>query len=201
LIARYFLVRFRKKIFLIWVGLELRVFSTIPLFTSKFKKTIFKNFTKMFLYFFYQIIGSLLVFCGFLFNLKFLFLTGILLKLGVFPFIIWIPVLLFSLDWFRFFFLMVLKKIPLFFLIYTLSPSDKFVWIFLITILQGIFGLFFSKKNFKAFLCWSSVIKSSLICIMFFVKPFFGWIYFIFYSILMFLICLKSLNTKKMFRF
>jgi len=201
LLTRYFLISFRKKIFLIWIGLELRVFSTIPLFSTNFKKTIFQNFTNMFLYFFYQIIGSLIIFCGFLFKIKILFVLGVLLKLGVFPLIVWIPILLSSLDWFSFFFLMVLKKIPLFYLVYSLASGKKFVWIFLITILQGVLGLFFSKNNFKIFLCWSSVIKRSLICLVFLINPFYGWVYFFFYGILMFLICYKSSARNKDFSF
>jgi len=126
---------------------------------------------------------------------------GVLLKLGVFPLIVWIPILLSSLDWFSFFFLMVLKKIPLFYLVYSLASGKKFVWIFLITILQGVLGLFFSKNNFKIFLCWSSVIKRSLICLVFLINPFYGWVYFFFYGILMFLICYKSSARNKDFSF
>jgi len=81
----FFLIIFRNKIFVIWIGLELLVFVSVSIFSIK-KSTIFKNFKKMFFYFVIQTLGSLLIIFSFFKKTQILFAIGILIKLGVFPF-------------------------------------------------------------------------------------------------------------------
>jgi len=69
------------------------------------------------------------------------------------------------------FFILILKKLPLFYLLKTLFSKTSYTWIFVIRIIIGIFGLFCSAKNFKLFFCWSSVVKSGFIRIIFLKKP------------------------------
>jgi len=147
------------------------------------------------LYFFVQTLGSLLIICGFVFAERNVSLVGILIKLGIFPFFIWVPQVLNSLKWFGFFILLVVKKVPLFFLICTIFRQKTF-WIFLVSAIFGVFGMFFSQKNLKIFLCWSSVVKRSFKCLLFLINPILGGIFFILYFFLMLIICLLKFSKK-----
>jgi len=170
----YCVIIFSKKIFLIWLGLELTVFLTIPLFSIILKKTVFRNLSSGFLYYFFSMVGSLLMLFSFLSKLQIFLFLGLLIKLGIFPLLIWVPTVLFNLKWLKLFFVLILKKLPLFYLLYTLFSKNNCTWIFVISIILGIFGLFSSSKNFKLFFCWSSVVKSGFISIIFFKKSFLG---------------------------
>jgi len=141
------LIIFRNKIFVIWIGLELLVFVSVSIFSIK-KSTIFKNFKKMFFYFVIQTLGSLLIIFSFFKKTQILFAIGILIKLGVFPFFFWVPIFLFSLKWQSLFILLVLKKIPLFYIFLNFFERNQMLLIFLFSAFQGIWGLFFFVKSF-----------------------------------------------------
>jgi len=116
--------------------------------------------------------------------------------LGIFPLLIWIPTVLFNLKWLKLFFILILKKLPLFYLLKTLFSKTSYTWIFVIRIIIGIFGLFCSAKNFKLFFCWSSVVKSGFIRIIFLKNPFWGWVFYFIYSVLGLFICFLKYSKK-----
>jgi len=196
LLFSYCVIIFSKKIFLIWLGLELTVFLTIPLFSIILKKTVFRNLSSGFLYYFFSMVGSLLMLFSFLSKLQIFLFLGLLIKLGIFPLLIWVPTVLFNLKWLKLFFVLILKKLPLFYLLYTLFSKNNCTWIFVIRIILGIFGLFSSSKNFKLFFCWSSVVKSGFISIIFLKNPFWGWVFYFIYLILGLFICFLKYLKK-----
>jgi NADH:ubiquinone oxidoreductase subunit 2 (subunit N) len=132
---------------------------------------------------------------------------GILLKLGIFPFIWWLPRFLKNKNWSNFFFFNILNKIPLLYLFRKKRSYFTNIW-FIIILIFGVFGLLFSSikisgiKKIKNFLGWASIIDTVFFCWLsiFDKKSFFlcYLIYRIIYLIISirFYFCLNSFNLK-----
>lgn len=94
----------RKSLFLIWVGLELKMFFLLALIyqSSQSHSFFILNYRKLLVviwYFLIQVIGRFLIVIGILNNsLTFILLIGLLLKIGFYPLFYWVVFLYRSLT-------------------------------------------------------------------------------------------------------
>lgn len=147
---------------IVWVGLEINILTFIGL--EKYYSYSICEFEIK--YFFLQFIGSLLFILAYLTKtINFFLFLSLMIKLNLFPFIIWI---IHSLKWIRkklvyiFFFL---QKIgPLILVKKLLEFNNLFlVYIFTNLFLSFIYGL--RKNNWINYIVYSSIRQSSLIMV------------------------------------
>lgn len=169
---------------------------------------LFKDFycNKTFLvYYFFQIFFFLLMIWGYLFNFDILFYLSVFLKLGLFPFVWWIPYVIARLSFLSFFLLGVVKKIlGLYILILNYSSILPFMeWfiylVSIITVFISLLNSFRNQNNIKPLLAWSSSINYSMLISLFAsrrLESFF--LFFLVYSFLL-SITLFFLNSDNYF--
>jgi len=184
---------FREKIKMLLILLHLSTLFSLPLIFL-FKNS---NWSFLILYFVFQNCGSIILEFGysfFYFNSDYLIQIGLLLKLGLFPFLWWFPFFLKKNNWFNFFFFKTLNKISLYYLLsFHLTKEWNFFIVILISSLVGMWiriKNILKKKSFKLFLRWRSLID----------RVFFTWLtqinllhYITFYFIYIFIQLIISL--------
>lgn len=152
---RIFVSLYSENILVLYAGLELKMFSIIPLLQATSQRNI--------IYFVFQVFGSLLMLRALVFKIKTLFSLALMVKIGGLPFF-WFPKFLESqLNIFLIFWISSVQKIPLYFLF------NEFVdW----KIFKGILVIsrfcFFSRlglwkaKSLKNLFAWRSLLHSGL---------------------------------------
>lgn len=148
---------FSEKILIIILGLELKMFSLIPLL----KKTRKIRISSKKIYFIFQTLGSIFLYLGIIFFYKKLIFFGILKKMIGFP-LIWFPLFLssqnkiFLILWICFF-----QKLPLYFLFKEIIffTKNTFCFVIVFYFLVSSFGIVFSFNLFFL-LAWSKVLHS-----------------------------------------
>lgn len=146
----------RPNYFTIWIGFELSVIGFLPIFFRN--STTIEGIIK---YFLIQAGGSSLFLLSFLLrnpNLSSItFLTRLLLKLGIFPFYQWVPIIIRSLEWTGCLFLATFQKIaPLFVIVQLKQISTIALSIAAIRVaVRGILG--FNQSKFRALMGYSSI--------------------------------------------
>ena len=134
-----------SRVIIIWVRLELRTFSFLPIIISSAQSSF--SAAK---YFFIQRIGSVIIliciFSNFLNIIRIFFLIGLILKLGIVPFHFWIPKLVSSLKSKEILLLLVWQKIGPLYIIVFISFSQTFEKVF-IGILRAIIGRILGLKQ------------------------------------------------------
>jgi len=176
----------RKKIFLTWIGLEINMFGLIAILYSCNTQTT--GNLKLFLYLIIQTLGSLIIVGGFIFLKEFFLVLGILLKMGVFPFIMWVPSVFSVLGWGGFWFCLVVRKFPMLYLVVKWVDLGIFYGFFLFIIFFSLVGMF-STSGIKLFLCWSSIANTGFIIILINWKVYQGFVYYFLYAFGMLLAC------------
>jgi formate hydrogenlyase subunit 3/multisubunit Na+/H+ antiporter MnhD subunit len=78
--------------------LEVNVFTTLPILILGRKYSFIRAKVQVFMYFFFQTVGSLLLVAGFGLNRVEFVLVGLFIKLGVFPLNFWVPLVFSSLG-------------------------------------------------------------------------------------------------------
>jgi len=188
----------RNNIFIIWLGLELKMFGIIPLLNFNAEKegnSIFlkKNEIKVsFFYFLVQVIGRLLFAWGSILRDWYIIRrVGLIIKIGVPPFFFWVPPLISRLDWFSIGLLRSIQKVPGLLLLRLIFDLD--LGLCLILSMLGLFissiGINVSYKNIKKLIGWSSVRKMSLLLALLVVKKNIGIFYYLFYSLIILIFC------------
>ncbi len=172
---------------IVWVGLELNLYSFIPLITSlKWSR----NEDRATQYFIVQAVGSGLIVIGFfsraLFSYTNLILTiALILKAGIAPLHFWLPAVAKSLRWKSFLLLFSIQKLaPILLLISIITTQYSFIIPFIIisAIVGGIGGQFQSKIRF--ILTFSSIGHSGWILAASIVNQYIAKTYLILYLII-----------------
>jgi len=185
-----------KNLFLIWLGFEINMFSIIPFLSNE---SLIKKMGVEFYYFLVQVIGTILFLWGSILNsFNVIGLLGFFIKLGYFPFFVWVPSIIVRLSWARIFLISTIQKLPIILLFRLIFDYDRnlIVFISLITIVLSIFGMFLKINKLKNVFGWSSIIKTRFILVILSVSFNLALLYFIFYSIHVFFFCFCLYKSK-----
>lgn len=207
----FFIIKFRKLIFLfvlvnrslitissyswfiIWIGLEINIFSFIPLMSENKNKL---NSEASLKYFIIQSIASIIILIRILSELilnnsiellrtpqSYLFRSALFIKLGIAPFHFWFPEIIEGINWFNTLILLTWQKLaPFVILIYNFNINLYYRVIIIRSILlRGI--LRWNQTNFKKILVYSSINHIGWILRIIFLNKTFFLIYFLFYRL------------------
>jgi len=180
---------FQSNFFFLWGGLEISLFITIRLiFYFKARKS--EGVSQI--YFLIQRFRGLIILAGISWKFNnYLILIGLFIKLGLFPFFWWFPIVVKGLEWRAIFLISVLGKGFVFYLVRFFFYSLGFIYLCcFVRVMVCILGLFWFSLKLKYLLSWSSIIDTVFIVILS-VNYFDAALkYFINYGILFFFICL-----------
>nr|YP_010277836.1 NADH dehydrogenase subunit 2 [Cataglyphis aenescens]UHY95040.1 NADH dehydrogenase subunit 2 [Cataglyphis aenescens] len=196
---------FFYDLIMIWFFMEINNFLFICYLSMKLtnKKIIF-------LYYLIQEIASLMLMFSlsmnnfFFLNNDFLnlnFLIALMMKLGIPPFHLWMPIVSLFFSWdILFLFLTIQKIIPFYML--SIIEMKKSILYFMI-LMSSFIPTFkmINLLNFKLLLTYSSINQSSWMLMLIFLKTLFWLIYMIFYSLILFIISLFLIYFKFSFNF
>nr|WKW89308.1 NADH dehydrogenase subunit 2 [Scirtothrips hansoni] len=189
---------------MIWMAMEINLFSFIPLMSMKTEQTSEKS---MIIYFLIQSISSMIIFVSVIFFsilcnqllsvLNMMIFLGLFMKMGMFPFHFWVISMIENISWTNCFILLTIQKIlPLTLMFCMIQKKSILILCFLNSLIASLSGLtMFSLRKIFSF---SSMNHLSLmiICMMLSKKIF--KIYFFIYSMMNFL-GMKIMNQNKTF--
>jgi len=170
-----------SSFFLIWVFVEATVFFTIPLLAFNGKHETL-NTESVIIYFIYQAVARVLIMTGFLSTIREgwrgLIILGIMVKLGIFPFHVWVlPVLRGCSSW-MFLVLLVPVKFPIYMLCF-----QWFIDLGFFIIMRVVIGIILARNQRQVLrLVAARRISSTGILIFSINRDVFFW-YFLIYSI------------------
>nr|AXS64979.1 NADH dehydrogenase subunit 2 [Cucujoidea sp. 4 KM-2017] len=179
--------------FMMWIGLEMNMFSFIPLMNEDKNKL---NSEASLKYFIIQSISSMVILVSILSTIflkssielssspqSLMLSAALLMKLGMAPFHFWFPEIIEGLNWLNSLILLTWQKLaPFVILMYNFSMSLFFSMIILISMaLSGI--LSWNQTSLKKILVFSSINHMSWMLSITFLNKTLFLIYFIFYSL------------------
>jgi len=147
---------------MIWLGFELSVLGFLPIFRGI--RLVIEGIIK---YFLVQAGGSSLFLLSFIINdinTESVFLLSILLKLGLFPFYQWVPLVIRTIRWIGCLIVSTLQKVaPLFTLLNSQTKLNPQIALAgsLRVLIRGILG--FNQTKFRALIAYSSIAHSGWI--------------------------------------
>lgn len=158
-LAQIFIIR-RNSLFLVWVGLEIKMFFLLALIyqSSQSHRFFILNYRKLLVvvwYFLIQVVGRFLIVIRLLNNsLKFILLIGLLLKIGFYPLFYWVVFLYRSLTWGDIFITGYLRKVGLFFLFIKFIKrkgqlKSLIFLVFIMTYFFSLVGIYNHVKKLK----------------------------------------------------
>nr|YP_008757728.1 NADH dehydrogenase subunit 2 [Cavariella salicicola]AGF93745.1 NADH dehydrogenase subunit 2 [Cavariella salicicola] len=179
-----------------WMGLELNLFTIIPILN--FKSSIYSIEATM-KYFLIQAFASIILLI-FLINKNFLFLNNtnimiilpLLMKLSLMPFHLWLPSMMEGLNWISCLLMMTWQKISPLIMISYLNIDKNMIFLIILISMNSIFGL--NQNSLRKVLAMSSINNSTWMLIAILMNENLWINYFWIYSILNFLI-IKMLNN------
>lgn len=153
--------------FSIWIGLELNLFSIIPIFN--FKSSIY-SIESTIKYFLIQAFTSIILLI-FLINKSIIFIVKnniiiilpLLIKIRLIPFHLWLPSIIEGLNWFSCLLIFTWQKITPIIIISYLNLNKILIFILTLLILNSIYG--FNQNSLRKILAISSINNSSWILI------------------------------------
>jgi NADH-ubiquinone oxidoreductase chain 2 len=173
----------------IWIGLEINLISVIPIFSIERN---YKNETRLILYFLIQRISSIILLISFLninnFNQNeqffiILFIIAIFIKIGFFPFHLWIPSVIEGLRWFNCFILTTIQKIiPLIILFSMITQKIILIFCVINRLIASIRGI--NQFSIRKIIRFSSINHLSLIIIRIFLSKSLFKLYLFIYIII-----------------
>nr|WEY05569.1 NADH dehydrogenase subunit 2 [Lepisiota frauenfeldi] len=181
---------FFQDLLLIWFLLEINNFLFICYLSMKLynKKIIF-------FYYIVQTMASLLLIFSLIYNNIFLlnmnffsiyFYTAFMIKLGIPPFHIWLPILSSYLDWNMIFILLTIQKITPFYMISIIKINNIiFYYLILSSSFMSMFKMI-NLLNMKMILIFSSINQTSWMLFLILMKSSLWLIYMIIYSLILF---------------
>jgi len=180
----------------IWIGLELNLFSIIPILNIKSSIYSIEATIK---YFLIQAFASIILLI-FLINKNLFFINRnnliiilpLLIKLSLIPFHLWLPSILEGLNWFSCLLIITWQKITPLIIISYLNIDKNIIFLITFLSINSIFGL--NQNSIRKILAISSINNSTWILFAILINEKLWMNYFIIYSILNFLI-IKILNT------
>nr|UCC42431.1 NADH dehydrogenase subunit 2 [Myzus persicae] len=179
-----------------WMGLELNLFSIIPILN--FKSSIYSIEATM-KYFLIQAFASILLLI-FLINKNFMFMNNdnmlimmpLLMKLSLMPFHLWLPSMMEGLNWFSCLLMMTWQKITPMIMISYLNINKNMIFLIALISMNSIFGL--NQNSMRKILAMSSINNSTWMLFAILMNEKLWVNYFLIYSMLNFLI-IKMLNN------
>lgn len=180
----------------IWIGLELNLFSIIPILN--FKSSIY-SIEATIKYFLIQAFASILLLI-FLINKNLLFINNdnlliiipLLIKLRLIPFHLWLPSIIEGLNWISCLLIITWQKITPLIIISYLNINKNIIFLIRIISINSIFGL--NQNSIRKILAISSINNTTWILFAILINENLWINYFLIYSILNFLI-IKLLNN------
>lgn len=153
-----------SNIFVIYLGMELKMFGIIPFILLKRTERTGGINVRIY-YFLVQVFGRMLFLWGNLINIYILGIIGLRIKMGVSPFFWWVPSIFSRLDWFSIGIIGSIQKIPSFIILRGVFdfPSKLGLFISISGLIISIIGINYSNKKLKNLIAWSSVGKISLL--------------------------------------
>nr|QDP17878.1 NADH dehydrogenase subunit 2 [Parachtes teruelis] len=192
-VCSFYLVFGFEEWFLVWFGLELNMISFLMLSHSLNNILVVEGMAK---YFFIQSLASgLLVGMMYLGWNSFVWVTILVLKMGLGPFFGWYIKVVKSFTWGVNYILMVFQSIMLLMLVLEVCSLFLF-YMGMISMVVGVFGVF-GQVNLKALLGYSSVFHGGWMFMLMEEKGSLWWIYFFFYGLMM--LSIINLVVKQMF--
>uniref|UniRef100_A0AB38ZG14 NADH-ubiquinone oxidoreductase chain 2 n=1 Tax=Lumbriclymenella robusta TaxID=3138170 RepID=A0AB38ZG14_9ANNE len=160
LIMGTFMAIFANNWLTVWIGLEINLYSFLPLMSGSSNSQQKEGMMK---YFLVQSVGSGILWLGIFSSLgsnlgSFIILTALLLKAGVAPFHFWFPGVMCSMPWAGCLLLTTTQKIPPILLISEMyNPTMTSLWgiCALTALVGGIGGL--NQTQLRAILAYSSI--------------------------------------------
>nr|YP_009912619.1 NADH dehydrogenase subunit 2 [Obrimoposthia wandeli]QLJ92325.1 NADH dehydrogenase subunit 2 [Obrimoposthia wandeli] len=148
-------------------------------------------------YFVVNILSSLFLYLSIISQIYILFVLGLFLKMGFFPFPWWLISVLSNLKWYGFFLINVVQKVvPIFICIHSGGLHNVFFFlVFFLSYFISLIEMNNSSNRFIVFLGWSSVSVVSLVLFLgVFVSFITALVYFIIYSFLLFMVSVENNN-------
>nr|QZR92095.1 NADH dehydrogenase subunit 2 [Uroleucon erigeronensis] len=179
-----------------WMGLELNLFSIIPILN--FKSSIYSIEATM-KYFLIQAFASILLLI-FLINKNFLFLNNnnililmsLLMKLSLMPFHLWLPSMMEGLNWISCLLMMTWQKITPLIMISYLNINKNMIFLISLISMNSIFGL--NQNSMRKIMAMSSINNTTWMLFAILMNENLWINYFLIYSMLNFLI-IKMFNN------
>ncbi|YP_002323943.1 NADH dehydrogenase subunit 2 (mitochondrion) [Acyrthosiphon pisum] len=179
-----------------WMGLELNLFSIIPILN--FKSSIYSIEATM-KYFLIQAFASILLLI-FLINKNLLFINNdnmlimmsLLMKLSLMPFHLWLPSMMEGLNWMSCLLMMTWQKITPLIMISYLNVNKNMMFLIVLISMNSIFGL--NQNSMRKILAMSSINNTTWMLFAILMNENLWINYFLIYSMLNFLI-IKMLNN------
>lgn len=169
---------FRKRLLLMWIFLELKFYSSLPLvkFYKKFPR-------RKLVFFLVKIFRSFLFLFRVVFKKRFyLIYLSLFIKLRVFP-MLWVPVLVQNVEWVILPTILVINKFPAFKVFLSFYTFKKIILIGLLFIFStSRIMMIFKRKKIGLFLGWSSIAQKVVLVFLLYDLPRF-YFYFVFYRI------------------
>lgn len=182
----------------IWIGLELNLFSIIPVLNLKSSIYSIEATIK---YFLIQAFASILLLI-FLINKNFFFINNrniliiipLLIKLRLIPFHLWLPSIIEGLNWISCLLIITWQKISPLIIISYLNIDKNLIFLIILISINSIFGL--NQNSIRKILAISSINNSTWILFAILLNNKLWINYFLIYSILN-LIIIKILHNYK----
>lgn len=180
----------------IWIGLELNLFSIIPILN--FKSSIY-SIEATIKYFLIQAFASILLLI-FLINKNLIFINNdniliiisLLIKLRLIPFHLWLPSIIEGLNWISCLLIITWQKISPLIIISYLNINKNIIFLIALISINSIFGL--NQNSIRKILAISSINNTTWILFAILINENLWINYFLIYSLLNYLI-IKILNN------
>nr|YP_009400295.1 NADH dehydrogenase subunit 2 [Baizongia pistaciae]ARW70339.1 NADH dehydrogenase subunit 2 [Baizongia pistaciae] len=193
-----------------WMGLELNLFSIIPILN--FKMSIYSIESTM-KYFLIQAFASIILlmllinkYLFFIIELNMLLMMPLLMKMSMMPFHLWLPSMIEGLNWMSCFILITWQKIAPMIMISYLNINKIIIFSISMISLNSMFGI--NQNSIRKILAMSSINNSSWMLMMILFNEILWINYFLIYSILNLLIIhifnkyqINYINQLKFFNF
>nr|AAZ08215.1 NADH dehydrogenase subunit 2 [Daktulosphaira vitifoliae] len=177
--------------FSMWMGLELNLFSIIPIMNMK-SSSIY-TMESIMKYFLIQAFASILLLLMLLFksfyfmiNTNFMMTIPLMIKLSLMPFHLWLPSMIEGLNWMVCFLMLTWQKISPMILISYLIINKNLLFTIILLSINSIFGM--NQNSVRKIMAMSSINNSSWMLIAIIINENLWLNYFMIYSIINMLI-------------
>lgn len=170
-----------------WIGIEINLISFLPIIINRMRVYSSESIIK---YFIIQRMGSSLLFFSliliFAYNISYLIIIRLLIKIGCPPFHLWFPSVIEGLTWFNCFLLRTVQKLVPIILISYLS-FNLTVYIFLSCVWGSLGGLIYS--SIRKIIAYSSIYNLGWIIRGSYIMNYSWIIYYLIYSLTLIIVC------------
>nr|AWV83276.1 NADH dehydrogenase subunit 2 [Meimuna iwasakii] len=170
-----------------WMGIEINLISFLPIMMNKM--SIYSS-ESMIKYFIVQSMGSSLLFISimfmFLYNINYLMVISLLIKMGCPPFHLWFPSVMEGLNWYNCFILMTIQKLtPIILMSYLNMNYTLFI---IISCLWGSMGGL-GYSSLRKIVAYSSIYNLGWIISGIYMINYCWLIYYFIYSLTLMMVC------------